>query len=180
MLPACCRGTGRTTITRVDETVLAELLDRLAGAGETLATAESLTGGGLAALVTQVPGASRVFLGGVVSYATEVKTGVLGVPADMVAAHGVVSAACAEAMARGVRSLLGSTWAVATTGVAGPDPQEGRPVGTVFVAVAGPAGVAVRELRLAGARHRVQEQSCAAALDLLVSVLDGDEQPRDA
>lgn len=160
---------GRTSISRVEETQLAQLLDGLAGAGESLATAESLTGGGLAALVTQVPGASRVFLGGVVSYATEVKTRVLGVPPEVVSAHGVVSAACAEAMARGARRLLGSTWAMATTGVAGPDEQEGRPVGTVFVAVAGPSGGVVRELRLSGGRRRIQEQACAAALDLLVS-----------
>ncbi|MDO9354446.1 MAG: nicotinamide-nucleotide amidohydrolase family protein, partial [Solirubrobacteraceae bacterium] len=97
----------------------------------TLATAESLTGGRVAASLTAVPGASEVFRGGVVAYASDVKVDVLGVPADVVATVGVVSAACAEAMARGVRSLTGASYAVATTGVAGPGEQEGKPPGTV-------------------------------------------------
>ena len=88
--------------------------------GATVATAESLTGGQLAARLTSVPGASASYVGGVVSYATSVKTGVLGVPVDLVARHGVVSAECARAMASGVRRLLGSSYALSTTGVAGP------------------------------------------------------------
>ncbi len=108
--------------------------------GATVATAESLTGGRLAAALTSVPGASACVVGGVVAYATAVKVAVLGVPADLVAEHGVVSGECAAAMARGSRDLLGTTYAMATTGVAGPDPQEGHPAGHVWVAVAGPRG----------------------------------------
>jgi nicotinamide-nucleotide amidase len=147
--------------------VAAELLRVLEGAGATLAVAESLTGGRLAAAVTGVPGSSAVFLGGVVSYATRVKSELLGVPAEVIAEHGVVSAACAEAMAVGVRSLVGSTWALSTTGVAGPDTQEGQPAGTVFVGVSGPAGTGSVRLALTGDRGQIQEQTCREALNLL-------------
>src|SRR5690348_4767165 len=119
------------------DSTAAGVLARLRERGETLACAESLTGGGLAAALTAVPGASASMRGGVVSYATEVKRTVLGVTAEL-----VISAACAEQMAVGVRDLLGATWGLSTTGVAGPDTQEGQPVGTVFVGVIGPAVVA--------------------------------------
>src|SRR5690349_14785112 len=105
---------------------------------ETVATAESLTGGGLGRLLTETPGSSATYVGGVVAYATELKVEVLGVPEDVVARYGVVSAECALAMARGVRALTGSTYGVSTTGVAGPDRQEDKPAGTVFVGIAGP------------------------------------------
>ncbi len=144
----------------------ARLLDALRSAGRTLATAESLTGGGLGALLTSVPGASDVYVGGVVSYATRAKVSLLGVPAELVARHGVVSAACAESMALGARRLLGADVALSTTGVAGPDPQEGRPVGTVYVAVATGEGVDVRSLSLPGDRSAVRAGACAAAVDL--------------
>lgn len=151
-----------------------EALDALVASGASLAVAESLTGGRLAAAVTAVPGASRAFLGGVVSYATEVKVGVLGVPADLVAAHGVVSAECAAAMAAGVRRLLGASYALATTGVAGPDRQDGRPPGTVYVALVGPDDVGeVLELALVGDRARIQDDTVTAALDLLSRHVDG-------
>ncbi|HWU32435.1 MAG TPA: nicotinamide-nucleotide amidohydrolase family protein, partial [Marmoricola sp.] len=119
----------------------------LAARGETVACAESLTGGELAALLSRAPGASAVFRGGVVSYATEVKRNVLGVTAD----H-VISEECAIQMAESVRSLLGSDWGVSTTGVAGPDSQEGQPVGTVFVGIAGPQGASAARLWLSGTR----------------------------
>ena len=106
--------------------------------GETVAVAESLTGGRLAVLLTEAPGSSATFLGGVVSYATEAKIDVLGVDRGLVERHGVVSAECARAMARGVRALMGATYGVSTTGVAGPDEQEGKPPGTVYVGVSGP------------------------------------------
>ncbi len=106
--------------------------------GETLATAESLTGGLLAEILTAAPGASKTYVGGVVAYATTLKTDLLRVPEDVVETHGVVSEACARAMADGARELTGATFALATTGVAGPEPQEGQPVGTVHVAVATP------------------------------------------
>ncbi len=101
----------------------------LRSAGASVATAESLTGGRLAALLTSVPGASATYVGGVVTYATELKQSLLGVPEALVAEHGVVSAPCARAMAAGVRGLTGSTYALATTGVAGPDRQEGQAAG---------------------------------------------------
>lgn len=153
----------------------AGVLGELAARGQTLATAESLTGGGLAALLTDVPGASRSYLGGVVSYATEVKTGVLGVPAAVVEEYGVVSGPCAVAMAEAARSLLGATYAVSTTGVAGPDPQEGRPPGTVFVGIATPTGSELLELRLSGDRRQIREATCAAALDALSRAVSRDD-----
>ncbi len=147
------------------------MLDLLQEHGQTLATAESLTGGMLASMLTDVPGASRAFRGGVVAYASELKESVLGVPAHVVAEHGVVSAPCAAAMADGARRLLGATYAVATTGVAGPDLQEGRAAGTVYVAVSAPSGTTVRELHLTGHRDAVRRGACAVALDALAEVL---------
>ena len=147
--------------------VHAELVRR----GQMIAVAESLTGGDLAALLTAAPGASETVLGGVVSYATEVKQRVLGVPEDLVAAEGVVSAPCAEAMATGVRRLLGADWALSTTGVAGPDEQEGKPAGTVFVGLAGPSTLRSVQLALEGERHEIREQTCAEALKTLLDEL---------
>lgn len=152
----------------------ADALRRLEAAGLSLATAESLTGGRLAAVVTAVPGASRAYVGGVVAYAPSVKRDVLGVPAGLIEEHGVVSAACARAMAVGARTVTGASYAVSTTGVAGPDPSEGHPVGTVFVAVDGPGGTTVLPLLLAGDRAAVQQQSCDAALDALSDRLAAD------
>jgi nicotinamide-nucleotide amidase len=143
----------------------AALVTALAERRLTLATAESLTGGGLGALVTSVPGASAVYRGGVVAYATDLKRGLLGVTDDVVAEHGVVSAACAEAMARGVRRLTGADLAISTTGVAGPDPQEGRPVGRVFVGLAGAGGSTAVRLDLTGDRAGIREGTCVAAVE---------------
>jgi nicotinamide-nucleotide amidase len=151
------------------------VLDLLVGRGATLATAESLTGGRLAARVTAVPGASRAYVGGVVGYASEVKEQLLGVSEDLVARHGVVSAECARAMAEGVRRLLGSTYALATTGVAGPDRQEDHAVGTVFVGLAGPGVLTVLALELSGDRERIQSRTCDEALAALGGILHGEE-----
>jgi nicotinamide-nucleotide amidase len=156
-----------------DASLAARVLDALAARGETLATAESLTGGLLAARLTDVPGASRSFVGGVVSYATRVKVAVLGVPDALVAQHGVVSEECAIAMAHGARDRLDATWGLATTGVAGPDPQEGRAVGTVWVALAGPAGATARLLDLLGDRASIRQATCDAVLELLARELEG-------
>lgn len=147
----------------------------LTSRGDTVSTAESLTGGRLAALLTSVPGASACVTGGVVAYATAVKVAVLGVPADLVAEHGVVSGECAAAMATGVRALLGTTYAMATTGVAGPDPQEGHPAGHVWVAAAGPDGVETRLLALVGDRAAVQDATCLEALSVLDGILTREE-----
>lgn len=146
--------------------VAAALHRRLRDRGETIGCAESLTGGGLADLLSATPGASATFLGGVVSYATAVKRSVLGVTAES-----VVSADCAAQMATGVRALLGSDWALSTTGVAGPDTQDGEPVGTVYVGVAGSDGVQVRRLALTGDRARIRDQACRAAMEALADEL---------
>ena len=157
------------------------VLASLRAEGHTLATAESLTGGLLVSALTSVPGASDVVLGGLAAYATDVKSGVLGVDPEVMATHGVVSAETSGAMARRAVALFGCTWAVATTGVAGPDRLEGRPVGTVFVAVAGPVAsdsaygdgsVAVRRLALSGGRDDIRAATVSAALLLLRDRLD--------
>lgn len=126
---------------------------------QTVCCAESLTGGSLASLLSQTPGASAVFLGGVVAYATEVKRSVLGVSAP-----GVVSAECAIEMATGVRTLIGADWALSTTGVAGPDSQDGEPVGTVFIGIAGSAGGRAVRLYLPGTREEIRAMTCQAAI----------------
>jgi nicotinamide-nucleotide amidase len=154
-----------------------EALGLLGAAGATLATAESLTGGQLAAAVTAVPGASASYLGGFVTYATELKESVLGVPHDLVERYGVVSAECASAMAAGCRDATGATYTLATTGVAGPDAQEGKPVGTVFVGIAGPDGVSALTMELVGDRHQVQDRACREALSALCGVLRGEQPP---
>lgn len=142
----------------------------LAGRGQTLAVAESLTGGLLAAAVVAVPGASAVFRGGLVVYATDLKESLAGVPAALLAARGPVDPEVALALAAGARDRCGADWGLATTGVAGPDPQGGVPVGTVHVAVAGPAGptgARVRSLTVPGDRAAVRAAAVAAALGLL-------------
>lgn len=139
---------------------------RLLAAGQTLACAESLTGGLLSGRITSIPGSSEVFRGAVVGYATEVKRDLLGVVAER-----VVSADCAEQMAAGARRLLGADWALATTGVAGPDRQEDWPVGTVYVGIAGPDGVGAVELGLSGDRERIRAETCERALAALVDRL---------
>jgi nicotinamide-nucleotide amidase len=146
----------------------------LAGRGETTAAAESLTGGLVAAALTSVPGSSAVFRGSIVAYAAPLKAELLGVPADLLAAHGPVHPGVAGAMASGVRTRLGATYGLATTGVAGPGPADGQEAGTVFVAVSGPGLSEVRGLRLAGGREDVRAASVAAVLELLVSALPED------
>ncbi|RLV49409.1 CinA family protein [Nocardioides mangrovicus] len=157
-----------------EEVVTAADVHRLlAERGQTLATAESLTGGRLASLLTDVAGASATYVGGVVSYATSVKEQVLAVPVEVIREHGVVSAECARAMAEGVRGLVGADRAVATTGVAGPTEQEGKPVGTVFVGLAGPEGTEAIALHLSGDREAIRQQTCEAALEELVAAVSG-------
>ncbi|MFJ5933891.1 CinA family protein [Streptomyces sp. NPDC093071] len=121
-------------------TEAARVLALLAERDQTLAVAESLTGGLVAAELTGVPGASASFRGSVTAYATALKHELLGVDEALLAERGAVDPEVASQMAAGVRARLGADWGIATTGVAGPDPQDGQPVGTVYVAVAGPAG----------------------------------------
>ena len=147
----------------------------LRAGGHMIVTAESLTGGQLAKRLTDVPGASDTFLGGVVTYATELKQTLLGVPDEVVKGPGVVSGECAEAMATGARALTGATFALSTTGVAGPAPQEDKPAGTVFVGIAGPGLKTSVALDLDGDRASIQSQACTRALEELERILRREE-----
>lgn len=145
---------------------------RLAAAGATVAVAESLTAGLVGAAVTEVPGSSAVFRGGVQVYATDLKASLAGVPQAVLDEHGAVSPETAAALAEGVRERLGATYGLALTGVAGPDEQEGHPPGTLHVAVAGPDGTTTRTARLPGDRARVRLLAVTAGLDLLRRALE--------
>lgn len=164
-------------MTAIDErsvALAARALDALRERGLTLAVAESLTGGELAATLVSVPGASDVFRGGVVSYAVDIKSGVLGVSEQLLRDHGAVYPQVASQMAGGVRRLLRSDVALSTTGVAGPGPSEGHPAGTVFVGFAGfvaPGESAARELALAGDRSAIRAATVERALMLLLEEL---------
>ena len=152
-------GSGNETL----ELVVSRLLDER---GWTLACAESVTGGLVAARITEVPGASATFRGGVVSYATDSKSDLLGVDPSLVDEHGVVSGPVARAMAAGVREALDADVGIATTGVAGPTELDGVPVGTVVLAVSGPLGAADREVHLPGDRATIRRIASGAALNL--------------
>ncbi|MFG3125236.1 CinA family protein [Streptomyces sp. NPDC048201] len=160
-----------------------ELVRLLKVNGETLAVAESLTGGLVAAEITSVPGASQVFRGSVTAYATELKHRLLGVDAGLLARSGAVDPQVAAQMAAGVREALGADWGIATTGVAGPDPQDGQPVGTVYIAVDGPRGQGspsapsgkVEALRLNGSRAEIRMESVRSVLALLLAELAGEQ-----
>jgi nicotinamide-nucleotide amidase len=144
------------------------VLSLLRARGLTLATAESCTGGLVAARLTEVPGSSDVFLGAVVAYANAVKEGELGVPAEVIARYGAVSAETAAAMAQGARERLGADLAVAVTGIAGPDggtPE--KPVGLVHLHVAGPEGGRDQRLDLPGDRETIRTRATVAALHLV-------------
>lgn len=153
----------------------ARLLDVLAARGWRLATAESCTGGRIAALVTSRPGSSAVFVGGVVTYANEAKTALLGVPAAMLAAEGAVSEAVARAMAEGARTRLGAEIAVSATGVAGPGGGSAeKPVGNVWIGLADAAGSRARLHRFPGDREQVQERAAEAAIAAVVARAERD------
>jgi len=160
---------------------VADLLKRvhllLRAGGNTIATAESLTGGRLAVALTDVPGASETYLGGVVTYATELKASMLEVDDRIIDEHGVVSPECAKAMASGVRALTGATFGLATTGVAGPGDQEGKPAGTVFVGIAAPGLLEVVALELSGKRQQIQDRTCHEAFTALEAILRREETP---
>lgn len=159
----------------VGSPVAAETVVRaLAARAVSVATAESLTGGLLCARLVDLPGASDVVRGGVVAYTADLKTALLGVDADLVRRCGTVDPHVAEQMAVGVRRRLAATYGVATTGVAGPGPAEGKPAGTVFVAVAGPRGVRSVRLALAGTRAEIRSASVEAALSALLDTVEMD------
>jgi nicotinamide-nucleotide amidase len=152
-----------------------QVVERLTARGQTVAVAESLTGGLVAAALTSVPGASVVLRGGIVAYATDLKAALLGVPRDLLARRGPVDPEVAAAMAAGARARLGATYGMSTTGVAGPGPADGKPQGTVFIAVDGPAGAVGSGFQLAGDRQQVRVQVVQLVLSLLVSALREDE-----
>jgi nicotinamide-nucleotide amidase len=158
-----------------DGSGLAETVLRLARErGETIATAESCTGGLIASSLTAVPGASSVFLGGAVTYSDDSKTAALGVPAGMLARYGAVSEEVARAMAEGARDAFGATHAVSVTGIAGPDGgSDDKPVGTVWFALADPDGSSAELRRMPGDRELVRVRSAVVALDLLRRRLAG-------
>lgn len=149
------------------------VLEGLKKTGKTLCTAESCTGGLLAKRLTDLPGASQVFLGGVVSYANRVKAGLLGVPSELLETHGAVSAPVAMAMAEGARAAMGAHLAVAVTGVAGPDADDrGNPVGLVYLALAHGGGTQVEELRLGSDRGRIRNAAAGHGLDMVRRYLE--------
>jgi nicotinamide-nucleotide amidase len=135
--------------------------------GETIATAESLTAGLIGAELTTVAGSSATYRGGVIVYATDLKAQLAGVPLQLLQERGAVDPDVATALAVGVRDRLDATWGLGVTGVAGPDQQDGQPVGTVFVALAGPVGTPIAaSLLLSGDRRMVRAGAVRAALSL--------------
>jgi len=174
-MAAAINTTKRNTECLLD--IATDVIQMLSRAGQTIGVAESLTGGGLMTALTSVPGASAVFRGGVVSYATPLKQQLLNVDADLIARQGVIHGDVAVQMAEGARSIStfgGSptTWGLGTTGVAGPAPQDGKPVGMVFIGLASPDGSqALGPFQFPGTRERVREATVIEALWQLREVL---------
>lgn len=151
----------------------AGLLAAAATRGWTVAVAESLTGGLVVARLVEIPGASAVLRGGITAYATDLKESVLGVDGALLAERGAVDPEVARQMARGVRRVLRADVGLATTGVAGPEPQDGKPVGLVYVAVVTPEGTETQELHLTGDRAAVREGAATRALRLARRTVSG-------
>lgn len=158
-------------------TTASDVIGQLTSRGESVAVAESLTGGLVGAILTDVPGASVAFRGGVTAYATDLKSAFLDVDPALLTAGGAVQAEVAEQMASGVRRRASSTYGLATTGVAGPDSQDGHPPGTVFVAVSGPRGTRSVPLTLVGSRSEVRIQTVRCVLDLLAAEMATPSSP---
>ena len=139
--------------------------------GKTLATAESCTGGGIGAAITAVPGASKVYVGGVISYTNEIKNRILNVDQAVLDKYGAVSAPVAGAMATGVRELMGADVAVSVTGLAGPGGDDfGNPVGTVCIGYADKRERFAKQYRFYGDRDEIRQQAIRAALELILEV----------
>jgi len=158
---------------RIAERAVAGAISR----GLTVATAESLTAGMVTAVLADTPGASGMLQGGVVSYQNSVKADVLDVPRELLDAVGSVDAEVAAAMAAGARRVCGADIGVATTGVAGPEPHDGKPVGTVFVGLATAEGTTSFGYVFEGNRADIRGQACAAALERLLEALSFDAYP---
>ena len=150
---------------------VAALIDALRQRGETVATAESLTAGLVAAALTEVPGASAVVRGGLVVYATDLKDRLAGVAPDLLAEHGAVHPDVAAQLAVGASRRCGADWGIGLTGVAGPDPQDGVAPGTVHLGFAGPRGTQVRTVVLDGDRHAVRAAAVRVALEHFAALL---------
>lgn len=148
-----------------------EVVEALAARGETVATAESLTAGLLAATLAGVPGASAVLRGGLVVYATDLKSALAGVDDGILAQDGPVASRTAAALAEGAVQRCGAHWGVGLTGVAGPDPQDGHAPGVVFLAITGPGGTEVTELALTGGRWDIRLGCVRAAVSELLDRL---------
>jgi PncC family amidohydrolase len=154
---------------------LGRLGDRLRRRDLTVAVAESMTGGLLAAALADLPESSQRFLGGVVSYRTDKKMDLLGIPEDVIATDGVVSEPAARLMAEGARRLFRAGVAISVTGVAGPQSQEGKPVGLTYIGVSLDGRTEVREYHWPGGRAANRVASVEAAIDLAADLLDGGE-----
>ncbi len=150
--------------------MIKEIIRTLGDGNESLVTAESITAGGLSSAITSVEGSSQVFLGAIVAYQDQVKAKILGVDQVIIAAHTAYSQEVAVEMARAVREKFGATWAIATTGVAGPGPSDGVPSGTVWVAIDGPVTQTL-ELSLEGGRESVRNATVATAIGSFTRIL---------
>ncbi|MGC5017773.1 CinA family protein [Micromonospora sp. DT47] len=157
----------------------AAVVHRLHERGQTLATVESLTGGLLSASIVEIAGVTGIFRGGLVTYATELKSALAGVPEGLLAERGPVDPDVAVALAEGGRRRCGADWGLATTGVAGPEPQDGKPVGLVYVAAAGPHGAVVRQLDLDGGRDHIRAAAVIEALRLLAEWIHAADAAQD-
>lgn len=170
-LGAWCYGEGAEALPELGGRLLRER-------GATVATAESCTGGLLAAMLTELPGASAYFAGGVVAYANREKQRLLGVPPEVLEEHGAVSEACVVAMARGARERFATDMAVAISGIAGPDGgTPDKPVGTVWLALAMEAGVLTRRLAAPGARDHIRQRAAWWGMRMIVAYLRGEALP---
>ena len=154
--------------------VLNALHARLIATNQTVSVAESCTGGLLGAALTELPGSSCYFLGGIQAYANDVKEGLLGVSHETLVSFGAVSEEVASQMANGIQRLTGSDWAISTTGVAGPDGgSDEKPVGTVWISLVGCDGLYSQKLELDGDRTDVRQGSVRGALSMLLERLSG-------
>lgn len=156
----------------------AELVAALRDSGQTVATAESLTAGLVSATIAGVPGASAVLRGGLVVYATDLKHSLAGVDEQLLATEGPVAASTAQQLAVGARTRCDADWGIALTGVAGPDPQDGIEVGTVFLGLAGPGHTEVMRLKLSGDRWNIRFTAAQAAVQELLRCVRGESPIR--
>ena len=146
------------------------IIKNLSASGETVSVAESLTGGGLGHALTQIPGASQVFIGGIVAYTEDVKVNLLGVPHTLIDQFTVVSEEVAVAMANGALEKFGTTWAISTTGIAGPGDYLGIREGTVWIAIAGPINQTL-QLTLDSGRDGVRQGAISSAIGNFARIL---------